>query len=167
MEMLVTEADWRSYDDPHPMLHALAADRYQRELRLFGVACGRRVWPLLSDACRAALDASQGFAEGKIAESELAVVVAIAEQETLVAFPYHSAPNAREYAASAAVDASSVWPRTATNVLAAASCAASAAGFVGAEADEARYDELFESIRRAELAAQAALLRKLVPWPKA
>ena len=165
--MLVTEADWRACDDPEPMVHALAADRYQRELRLFGVACSRRVWPLLSDACRAALDASQRFAEGKIAESELAAVVAIAEQETLVAFPGHSAPNAREYAASAAVDASSVWPRTATNVLAATSCAASAAGCAAAEADKTRYDEVFESIRRAELAAQAALLRKLVRFPEA
>lgn len=163
----VTGADWRACDDPDAMVHALAADRYQRELRLFGVACTRRVWPLLSDACLAALDASQGFAEGMIAESELAAAVANAEQETLVAFTRHSTPNAREYAASAAVDASSVWLRTATNVLAATSCAASAAACAAAEADETSYDEVFESIRRAELAAQAALLRKLVCFSEA
>jgi hypothetical protein len=144
------------------MVRALAADRYQRELRLFGVACVRRIWPLLPDGCRAAVEASESFADGRIAASELAAAVDAAAQEAEAAFPGHSAPDARGYAASAAVDAASVWPRTASNVLAATSCAASAVACAAAEADESRYDEVFESVQRAELAAQAGLLRALV-----
>jgi hypothetical protein len=99
-----------------------------------------------------------------IADSELAAAVATADREAQGAFPGHSAPDARAYAASAAVDASSVWPPTASNVLAANSCAASAAGCAAAEADESHYDETFES-GRGELAAQAGLLRALVRFP--
>lgn len=142
----MTEQEWRSCGDPEPMVGALPADRYQRELRLFAVACARRVWHLLPAAARAAVDASEQFAED---------------------WSGGRSPDARAYAESAAVDASSVWPRTAANVLAATTCAASAAGCAAAEANEARYDEVFESVRRAELAAQAELLRGLVSSPEA
>ncbi len=161
----MTEAEWLASDDPDTMVRALAADRYQRELRLFAVACVRRIWALLPDGCRAAVEASERFADGRIGASELAAAVAVAVLEAEAAFPGHSAPDARGYAASAAVDAASVWPRTAANVLAATSCAASAAGCAASEADESRYDEVFESVLRAELAAQVGLLRALVFFP--
>src|SRR5262245_19845762 len=77
----MTQADWEACDDPDPMVRVLAADRYQRQLRLFAVACARRIWSLLADACRAALEASEGFANSRIAESELAAAVAAADQE--------------------------------------------------------------------------------------
>lgn len=161
----MTEAEWLTSADPAPMVQALPAGRCQRELRLFAVACVRRVWHLLPAGCRAAVEASERFAAGQVGEAELAAAVAVADREARAALPGHSAPDACGYAASAAVDASSVWSRTAANVLAASSCAASAAGCAAAEADEARYDQVFESVRAAELAAQAALLRKLVPSP--
>lgn len=161
----MTAADWRACSDPDPMVRSLPPDRYQRELRLFAVECVRRIWHLLPAGCRAAVEASEQFAVGRIAEPELAAAVAVADGEAQEAFPGHSAPDARGYAASAAVDAASVWPRSASNVLAATSCAASAAGCAAGEADEARYDEAFEAARIAELAAQAALLRKLVSCP--
>jgi hypothetical protein len=147
------------------MVRVLPADRYQRELRLFAVGCVRRIWHLLPAGCRAAVEASERFAAGRIGDPELAAAVAVADGEAQAAFPGHSAPDARGYAASAAVDASSVWPRTASNVLAATSCAASAAGCAAGEADESRYDEAFEAARVAELAAQAAVLRGLVSRP--
>lgn len=161
----MTAAEWRECPDPDSMVRALPADRYQRELRLFAVACIRRIWHLLPTGCRAAIDASEQFAAGWIAESDLAAAVAVADSEAQKAFPGHSAPDARGFAASAAVDASSVWPRSASNVLAATSCAASAAGCAAGEADESRYDEAFAAARVAELAAQAALLRGLVSHP--
>jgi hypothetical protein len=163
----VTEAEWLSCGDPEPMVRALPADRYQRELRMFAVACVRRVWHLLPAGCRAAIEASERFAVRQLGEAELAAAVGVAGREAEAAFPGRAAPDARGYAASAAVDASSVWPRTAANVLAATSCAASAAGCAAAEADEARYDQVFESARRAELAAQAAVLRGMVGFPVA
>jgi hypothetical protein len=100
---------------------------------------------------------STRFAEGEITEPTPATAVAGADRETQAAFPCRSAPDARGYAASAAVDVSSVGPRTAANVLSAASCAASAAARAWAEADELHYDEVFEFVRRAESVAQASL----------
>jgi hypothetical protein len=94
----VTETDWQTCADPDPMLRALVAHRYQRELRLFGVACARRVWPLLPDACRAALMASERFADGEISESELAASVNAADREAQMACRGCSAPDARAYA---------------------------------------------------------------------
>jgi hypothetical protein len=161
----VTKDEWQQSTDPDPMVRALPADQYQRELRLFAIGCVRRVWDLVSPGCRAAVEMSERFSEGRADKTELAAVMAVAEREVQAAVPGHTAPTAHAYAVSAAVDASSVWPRTAANVLAAASCAASAAGCAAAEADEARYDEVFEKARVAELAAQASVLRTLVRHP--
>ena len=155
----MTAADWRACRDPDPMVRALPADRLQRELRLFAVACVRRVAHLLGDSGRVALAASEAFAEGHAGRADLLAAVGVADAEAQAALPGHSAPDARGYAASAAVDASSEWPRTAANVFAATSCAASG------EADDARYDQAFEAARVAELAAQAAMLRELVRFP--
>lgn len=163
----MTEQEWRSCTDPEPMVGALSADRYQRELRLFAVACARRGWHLLPAPARAAVDASEEFAEGRCAPDLLSAAVDRAADVAQAHWSGGRSPDARAYAESAAVDASSVWPRTAANVLATTTCAASAAGCAAAEVDEARYDEVFESARRAELAAQAELLRGLVPSPAA
>src|SRR5262245_32218568 len=123
------------------MVRALPVARYQRELRLFVVACVRRIWPLLPGAGRGARLAAERFADGAVSESVLAAAVTAADQEAQTAVRGCSTPDARSYAVSAAVDAASVWPRTASNVLAAASCAASAAACAAAEADEVRYDD--------------------------
>lgn len=163
----MTEAEWKASEDPEAMILALPVDRYQSELRLFAVACVRRVWTLLSDACQAALKASEAFAKGSVAERELAAAVVAADGDAEAACPGHSAPDARAYAMSAAVDASSIWPRTASNVLAASSCAASAAACAAAEADELCYNATYQSVLRLELAEQARLLRALVLFPPA
>jgi hypothetical protein len=159
----VTDAEWWSFDDPEPMVKLISADHAQRELRLFAAACVRRVWELLPETARVAVEASEQFAEGRIGEPELQQTLSKAEVDCRAAFPGHMAPGARAYAFSAALDASSVWRRTAANVLAATTCAASAAACVAAEvAEDSRYDEVFEAVRRAELAAQAQLLRTLI-----
>ncbi|MBX9677761.1 MAG: hypothetical protein K2X38_03275 [Gemmataceae bacterium] len=147
------------------MVRALPAERFQKELRLFGAACVRRIWHLLPASCRLAVEASEQFAHGQIAVVVLTYILGVADREAVAQFPGHSAPNAAEYAASAAIDASSFWPRTASNVLAAASCAALAAACAAGEADETRYDEAFEKARAAESAGQADLLRGLVSVP--
>jgi hypothetical protein len=159
----MTQAEWQSCRDPELMVRSLAAEKHLRELRLFAVACVRRIWRLLSDAGRAAVDASERFANSRASEQELRQAVAAASADATATFPGHSAPDARAYAASAAVDASSIWPRTASNVLAATSCAASAAACAAAEAgSEASYDAMYETCRQAELAAQCELLRQIM-----
>ena len=148
------------------MVRSLPADRVQRELRLFAAACVRRVWGILPEAGRIAIEASEQFAEGHAAESELQRALMVAEEAALAVYPGHSAADARAYAVSAAVDASSVWPRTAANVLAASTCAASAAACAAAEnVGDSQYDQVYEAARRMELAAQAHLLRTLVGNP--
>src|SRR4051812_2989698 len=97
-------AEWQRCSDPDAMVRALPADQYQRELRLFAVACVRRVWDLVPLGCRSAVEMSERFAEGRANESDLAAAVAAADREVQETFPGHAAPDAHAYAASAAVD---------------------------------------------------------------
>jgi len=159
----MTEAEWQLCNDPDPMIRSLVTTRYQRELRLFAVACVRRVWFLLPDATREAVEISERYADGRISEEELRRAVAAADEVAQTAFPGHSAPDARAYATSAAVDACSVWPQTASKVQAAISCAASAAACAAAESvPDDRYDAVYEATRQAELVVQCELLREII-----
>jgi hypothetical protein len=63
----VTESDWDSCTDLQAMLSFLrdSGRASDRKLRLFAVACCRRVWRLLPDPCgRAAVEASERDADG-------------------------------------------------------------------------------------------------------
>src|SRR5579863_6673072 len=54
----MTEADWLSCPDPTPMLEYLRGRASDRKLRLFAVACCRRLWDLFpSDLNRQAVQA--------------------------------------------------------------------------------------------------------------
>lgn len=164
----MTQAEWLTSDDPEPMVRALPVDCFQRELRLFTTACVRRVWELLPEECRAAVEMSERFAENCAAERDLAQAVAVADSAARIILPGHSAPTAKTYAVSAAIDAASIWPRSAAIVLAATSCAASAVAATTAEAaDESRYDQVFQSAWQEELSVQADILRGQVDFVNA
>jgi hypothetical protein len=61
----LTEAEWLSCTEPWRMLDSLHDRASIRKLSLFGVACARRAWYLLSDArLRHAVDACERFADG-------------------------------------------------------------------------------------------------------
>ena len=47
-----------AYNGIGQVLRSQRQDLYQRELRLFAVACARRVWHLLPVGCRSAVKAS-------------------------------------------------------------------------------------------------------------
>jgi hypothetical protein len=61
----MTEADWMAFTDPRPLLGFLRGRSSDRKLRLFAVACCRRVWDLLPDErCRSAFETAERFADG-------------------------------------------------------------------------------------------------------
>jgi hypothetical protein len=72
----MTEAEWLACTDPGPMLDFLKGRASERKLRLFAVACCRRIGHLLSDErCRSAaeaVEAAEAFADGLTPEAGLA-----------------------------------------------------------------------------------------------
>jgi hypothetical protein len=73
----MTEAEWLACTDPTPMLVFLKGRTTnrsvkQRKLRLFSVACCRRIWPLIArDAYRAAVLAAERFSDARATSEEL------------------------------------------------------------------------------------------------
>jgi hypothetical protein len=147
------------------MVRALPAGRYERELRLFCVACVRRVWDLLPEECRRAVDVAERFARGTASHAELAAASDAQDAVIQAVWSGGRSPDARAYAAQAAGDAAGSYPRTPATVLSATSEAASAVACAAGEADDANYDAAFDAARAAEVSWQASRLRELIPFP--
>jgi hypothetical protein len=68
----MSEVAWHSASNPRPMLSSLVGAASDRKLRLFAVACCRRIWHLVpDDRYRQAVDVAEQFAEGLAAGEEL------------------------------------------------------------------------------------------------
>jgi hypothetical protein len=69
----MTEADWLACQDPIDMLLVPPGrDADDRRVRLFLVACCRRVWDVMSGENRAAVEVAERAADGKTTTAELA-----------------------------------------------------------------------------------------------
>jgi hypothetical protein len=71
----MTESVWNCRTDPRKMLAFLRQSRRDsgRKLRLFGCACYRRIWPLLTDGrSRGAVEVGERYADGLAGKGELA-----------------------------------------------------------------------------------------------
>jgi hypothetical protein len=68
----MTEDEWLAATDPKPMLQFIREKASERKLRLFTVACCRRVWLLLKDERgRKALETAEAYADGLATQDEL------------------------------------------------------------------------------------------------
>ena len=73
----MAEEQWLTCTDPQKMLSFLHGKASERKLRLFAVACCRRVWPQLTGPLwRGAVERSEHLAEGQAGPEELAILPA-------------------------------------------------------------------------------------------
>jgi hypothetical protein len=88
----MTEQEWLQATDPGPMLEFLRGKTSERKLRLFTVACCRRIWPLMSVIGRKAVEANEKFADGKMSKKKrLKIYFAVFED---CRWPWIGADNA-------------------------------------------------------------------------
>ena len=68
----MTEQEWLTCTEPHKMLEFLRDKVSERKLRLFAVACCRRVWRWMTDErSRQAVEISEMYADGRLGRKKL------------------------------------------------------------------------------------------------
>jgi hypothetical protein len=153
----MTEADWLGYEDPRPMLEFLDGKADERRLRLFAVACCRRVWDLLTDRrSRRAVEVAERYADRAATDRELREAYAEAYNA------YANAFTTRDHAANAAISVAVEQPVHAAR--GAANYTAYAAGDRAA-GPEGLHTVPFHNAKVAERREQASVLRHIMGNP--
>jgi hypothetical protein len=111
----MTEAEWLVCTTPDLMLEHLKylegweGRAIDRKLRFLSAACCRRIWDLIPEASRVAVDATELFAERRIGRDELTKVFIPAES------PADGLVNHAARAAEGLVDLEAGWPPSPLN----------------------------------------------------
>jgi hypothetical protein len=99
----MTEQEWLESTDPRPMLEFLGGKASDRKVRLFAVACVRRLWDLTDygdgprelDPLLADLDLSERFADGRATLEDLATASLIPQEHPLLLLDGPRHPHGR------------------------------------------------------------------------
>jgi hypothetical protein len=154
----MTEAEWLTSNDPEAMLEFLGEKASERKLRLFAVACVRRLWHLLGRDVRWVVSQAEADADGTAPCPDVAVVGWTGLED-----PQQPAEKAARY-----IDASdaSFAARAASLDAVEAVVEASTGGREWAVPVAAQH--LVDGLRKREWACQADLLRCIFDnsfWP--
>ena len=156
----MTQDEWRVCTDPEAMVRFLLGKASDRKMRLFGVACCRRVWHLLPDDPRPrnAVLIAKRFADGLASAEELAAAL---DDNTPLRTPVLSSPESISHAFSATdcvVEADLFFgsQEAASHAAEAVACAA------GEAVDGDGYDGAWKVARSREEEVQCRLLRDII-----
>ena len=156
----MTENEWNTCHDPHAMWMVFADTPERTDLILFGCACCRRVWNLLSDErLRRDIEVRERYERGLASEEELAEAelnARVARSECRASYDpsdvdEYSPGSALAWAAGAAANATYGNYRAASDLAARAKACA----------DAGDWQKSYE----AERVAQCGLLRSMVAYP--
>ncbi len=132
----MTEDEWLACAEPQAMLDFLTDKSSDRKLRLFAVACCRRIWRFLSDSrSKEAIEHAEAFAEGNLAANQLKAAAAAAWE---VHLQQH---DAAYHASQAAVWATDVSPAFAAREAADAAIAATVC-----DPDDPEEDNIYQAM---------------------
>ena len=74
----VTESEWLGCTGTRPLIKFLRGKTSDRKLRLFAVACCRRIWDLMGDRSNQAVEVAERYADGNVTDAELAASASLA-----------------------------------------------------------------------------------------
>ena len=85
----MTEEEWLGCTEPGPMLEFLQGRSSDRKLRLFAVACCRRVWHLLPDEhLQRPIEVAEKFADDLASKDDLLAAVTVSGRKQVLCFKH-------------------------------------------------------------------------------